>query len=470
MKILVCVKVTDGEINPFDESAIECALRLSDDVTVISMCPKSAEHALLPLTRLGAEVILISDSVYAGSDTLATSYILSEAIKKLEFDLILCGRQSVDGDTAQVGPMLSKMLNIPVITNAMSVRAENGFVSVKIRDGEEKVNPPALVTVERGYVLRFPSIFSKLGEVTSWSNADIGCDISRCGLKGSPTRVLKTFENEKGKRKCKFISFEELETLVETLKIKPSTRAERTRSDKKLKSVWAVGEEATDAAYEIADEVILIDKTTPEKIAERAKKEKPEVILWNADLWGRKNAPIAAAILNTGLCADCTELETDGERLIMYRPARGGSIIAKIICNTLPQMATVRTKTECSDIIVSAGRGVKAELDGVWAFAEKIGAQTGASRGLVDENAVSYEKQIGLTGKMVSPKIYIAIGISGAVHHICAVEGSGTVIAINPDKNARIFDYADYGIVGKFNLAEILRGDQNLNRIGKNGQ
>ena len=79
MKILVCIKVIKGEINPFDESALECALRLSNDVTVLSMCPKSAESALLPLTRLVAKVVLISDGAYVGSDTLTTSYILSKA-------------------------------------------------------------------------------------------------------------------------------------------------------------------------------------------------------------------------------------------------------------------------------------------------------------------------------------------------------------------------------------------------------
>ena len=121
MKILVCLKIVKGEINPFDESALECALQLSDDVTVVSMGPKSCEAVLKPLTRLGAKVTLISDSVYAGSDTLATAYILSAAIKKMEYDLILCGRQSIDGDTAQVGPMLSEMLDASLITNALSV-------------------------------------------------------------------------------------------------------------------------------------------------------------------------------------------------------------------------------------------------------------------------------------------------------------------------------------------------------------
>ena len=137
MKILVCLKVIKGEINPFDEAALECALRLSDDVTVLSMCPESAESVLLPLTRIGAKVVLVSDSVYAGSDTLATSYILGTAAKKIGYDLILCGRQTIDGDTAQVGPMLSVNLNTALITNAMEVEGLGTEVAAKTRLGEE---------------------------------------------------------------------------------------------------------------------------------------------------------------------------------------------------------------------------------------------------------------------------------------------------------------------------------------------
>ena len=150
MKILVCLKIVKGEINPFDESALECALQLSNDVTVVSMGPKSCEAVLKPLTRLGAKVALISDSAYAGSDTLATAYILSTAIRKMEYDLILCGRQSIDGDTAQVGPMLSHMLGASLITNALSVNANDKTVTANTRMGEETASLPAVVTVERG--------------------------------------------------------------------------------------------------------------------------------------------------------------------------------------------------------------------------------------------------------------------------------------------------------------------------------
>lgn len=450
MKILVCLKVIKGEINPFDESALECALELSSDVTVVSMGPKSCKEALLPLTRLGAKVILISDTAFAGSDTLATSYILSTAINQTEYDLILCGRQSVDGDTAQVGPMLSQKLGIPLITNAMKIFCMDGKVSAETRIGEESATLPALVTVERGYVLRFPSIFSKVGDVEIIDNTSLECDVSKCGLAGSPTRVLKTFENESGKRKCKFITMDELVPLVEELMKQERCEEKKTKDGSKLESVWVVGEEVIEKAKEIAEEVIFVEKNTPEEIAQKAINEKPDVILWNADLWGRKTAPIVASVLDTGLCADCTMLEADGDDLIMYRPAQGGNITAKIKCLTKPQMATVRTKTESSDIIISGGRGVADKMDKITELADMLNAQIGASRGLVDINKASYDKQIGLTGKTVSPKIYIAIGISGAIHHTCAIEGSSTVIAINPDKDARIFEYADYGILDSF--------------------
>ncbi len=445
MKILVCIKVIKGEINPFDMSALECALSLSNDVTVVSMGPESTASVLRPLTRIGAKVILVSDSLYAGSDTLATSYILSTAIKRIPCDLILCGRQSTDGDTAQVGPMLSQMLDIKLVTNAIDVSVENDDVCAKTRAGDERCKLPALVTVEKSYILRFPSIFSRQSEIEVWNNTVLGCDITRCGLKGSPTRVLQTFENVQGKRKCKFISFSDLFELIDNLKNIKMDHQEQQHKEK-LKSVWAIGKEVEVKAKEVAENVVLIENASPQKIAKMALEHKPEVILWNADLNGRKNAPVTAAILETGLCADCTLLEAENGTLMMYRPAQGGNVIAKIMCMTKPQMATVRTKSESSDIIVSGGRGVADNIDKLYALADKLGAEVGASRGLVDMNKAPYEMQVGLTGKTISPKIYIAIGISGAVHHTCAIEGADIVIAINTDKNARIFEYADYGI------------------------
>lgn len=445
MKIIVCVKIIKGEINPFDACALEEALRISNDVTVVSMGPPTAKDALLPLTRLGAKVIMLSDSAFAGSDTLATSYILSTALKKLEYDLILCGRQTIDGDTAQVGPCLSKMLGVNLITNALEIKVDSE-VRCKTRMGDERVPLPALVTVERINNLRFPSIFSRLGEVEIWDNAVLGCDESRIGLKGSPTRVLKVFESERGKRRCKFISKDELFSLVEHLSLENARSEKINESQVKLKKILAVGDEVLEAAHALGETVIKVCKTDVDAVIERIRKEDPDAVLWNADLWGRKNAPIAAAVLETGLCADCVNLETDGNELYMYRPASSGNIIAKIKCNTRPQMATVRTIMPGGDIVVGIGKGV-CDVEKAAAFSKKLGAELCASRAAVDAGTMPYEAQVGLTGRMICPKVYIAVGISGAVQHTCGIENAKTVIAVNTDKDARIFDFADYGIV-----------------------
>lgn len=447
MKIAVCVKVVKGELNPFDASALECALRLFSDVTVVSMCPPSAKDVLLPLTRLGAKVILVSDSIYAGSDTLATSHILKCALEKIGFDLIICGRQTIDGDTAQVGPCLSAMLNIPVITNVMETPDVGDKVKCKTRLGEEEASLPCLITVERIAELRFPSIRSKAGEVCVWDNSVVGAEIKKCGLSGSPTKVLKVFESEEKIRHCKYIEKEELIPLIKKLSEEEREEGKIEESDVKLPVVYTVGKAVEKAAEAIAEKIVPVTFDSAEKIADFLKKENAKVVLWTADLWGRRTAPIVSALLETGLCADCTALETDGEKLYMYRPAMSGDVYAKIECRTNPQMATVRCEAKSADIVVSLGKGAKESIDKIKAFAENINGELAASRGLVDTGKAPYEHQVGLTGKKVSPKVYVAIGISGAAHHTVGCEGAKYVIAVNHDKDARIFDCADYGVV-----------------------
>ena len=445
MKIIVCVKIFDGEINPFDACALKCALGTPDSqITVVSMGPQKALGAMEALSRLNVDrLVLLCDNAFAGADTLATSYALSCFIKKEAPDLVLCGRQSIDGDTAQVGPCLSQMLGYSLITNVMKYSADR----CETRFGEEDVVLPAVMTIERINNLRFPSIRSQKKPVEILTAADIGADIERCGLTGSPTRVIKAFESARGMRKCKFVSPDELGFVIKEALEKIDSEALSEVSDVKFTSVWAIGETVAQKAKEIADEVVVITETNPEAIAQKATAEKPDVILWNADLWGRKNAPICASILQTGLCADCTMLETDGENLFMYRPARGGNITAKIKCLTKPQMATVRCSEKSDEIVIAGGKGIAHTPEILTKFQQKYGGETAASRALVDMGKMPYEAQVGLTGKSISPKVYIAIGISGAVQHTCAIENAQTVIAINPDKNARIFDYADYGIV-----------------------
>ena len=485
MKIVVCVKQTaDGELNPFDASAYEAALRIADsEVILLSMGPERTGEMLLNLTRLGAkEAYHLCDPAFAGADTLATAYTLSLAIGKLRPDLVICGRQTVDGDTAQTGPSLSVMANLNLITNVMKIAEvicpeDGGEISggtrdlagsgaglcCETRDGIlHRVPYPALITVERIHHLRLPSIRSKRGVVTRWTTEDIGADPTRCGMQGSPTKVVASFANEEGKRKCKFIQAQELLVAVAAGLSKEKDRLKPVSRPKKLlPDVWIVGEDPRPYGEMVSDSVTVIDRKNfaadigndtrvfAEKFAEYVQEHNPQVILWGSDAWSKAVAPQVAAILQTGLCADCTALETDGETLFMYRPAFSGNIIAKIVCGTTPVMATVRTvDKESADVICSIGRGARDAVGQIEEFANSMNWELAASRGAVDGEFQPYHRQVGITGKSVSPAVYLAVGISGAVHHIAGMKQSGTVIAINPDPKAPIFEYADYGVIG----------------------
>lgn len=453
MKIVVCIRQgRSGEMSPFEASAYESALRINGaEVILLSMGVPSASDYLKGLTRLGAKkAILLSDPKFAGADTLATAYALSKAIRKIAPDYVFCGRQTMEGDTGQTGPMLSELLGYTLVTEVMAVDSIDSTVSCKTRrEGSRTAKAPALLTLERICDLRLPSLFSKIGEVEIWNASDIGADAERCGLKGSPTRVIETFENQSGKRKCTFLEKGELYSTIEKVLANGHSKALTTiECNTGLKKVWCVGEKPLSFAGLVSDDITVIDLTDEDGIAQRIAEEKPNAVLWATDSESKRIAGRVAARLGLGLCADCTNIETDGEILYMIRPALSGKVIAKIKSLTLPAMATVRTEDDTKNrIVVSFGYGGKDSIDKIKAFAEKLGADMGSSRKVVDQGLIAYDTQIGLTGKVVAPEIYIAIGISGAVQHLAGMQNSGTVIAINTDKKADIFEYADYGFV-----------------------
>jgi len=453
MRVVVCVrKSVSGEINPFDACAYEAALRIKGaEVTLLSMAPANCEDFMKKLTRLGAvKAILLSDPAFAGADTLATSYTLSLAVQKLSPDLVICGRQTVDGDTGQVGPELATLCDFELITRAMSVEAGEEKVTCAKRNGESvSAKYPALITVERINTLRRPSIRSKEAPVEIWSADELGADKNRCGLKGSPTKVIKSFENDRNFRRCKFIAKDEIKEVLGALSSEEKTVTQCDTIDRPmLKNVWVVGEPALKMARTVSDDIRLIDFDTPQNLARLIEQNKPYAVIFGSDAHSKEIAPQVAALLKTGLCADCTTLETDGSELFMYRPAFSGNIIAKIRCVTAPVMATVRTESEeMKNLVFGIGMGAVGDLDKVLAAADALKADVAASRVVVDKGILPYEKQVGLTGITISPKIYVALGISGAVHHVAGISAAKTVIAVNCDKNAPIFDFADYGIV-----------------------
>ena len=448
MKIVCSVKVLpSGELNPFDAAAYEAALRVEEaEVTLLSMGRENTRDLLSKLTRLGAKrAILLTDPGFAGADSLATAYALSEAIKKLSPDLILCGRQSIDGDTAQVGPEMAEMLSLPLATCVYSFSFEGTAVKAQKAKSELTLPLPALLTLERSYELRLPSIFSRPGEVETWSLASLGADPARCGTAGSRTRVLSTEEKTGGRRDCHFISPADFPQTLAALLRKETVTAEQTLQ-KKLPFTRAVGETAAELAKAYFEEVETLDLLSPSLLAEKiAEKEAP--VLFASDAWGRENAPRVAAILSLGLCADCTSIEERLGNPVFVRPAFGESKIARVRCLSPIPMATMRPRSPTGDLIVSLGRGASASIARGKAFAARYGAELASSRGLVDDGKMPYSLQVGMTGRVVSPKVYIALGISGAVHHLAGMENAGSIVAVNPDKKAPIFGYADIGIL-----------------------
>ncbi len=228
MKIIVCIKqvpntteikidpVTntlkrDGVpsiINPDDKAAVEAALQLKEQcgaqVTVISMGPPQAEKALREALAMGAdEAFLITDRAFGGSDTLATSTIIAAAIRKLGADVVFCGRQAIDGDTAQVGPQIAEHLDIPQITYAadLSYNKETGTITVK-RQFEDRyqmleVSGLCLITMlstmnSPRYMNMWDIVSQDEKEVGKITFADLDLDKARIGLTGSPTKVKST--------------------------------------------------------------------------------------------------------------------------------------------------------------------------------------------------------------------------------------------------------------------------------------
>ena len=260
-------------------------------------------------------------------------------------------------------------------------------------------------------------------------------------------------------------------------------------------------EKAKELIYYGADKVFLYDHPVLKEfdllnykhnLVKLIREVKPEIFLFGATRLGRSLGPRVAAALGTGLTADCIGLDTDEDgNLIQIRPAFTGSILAQMKTATRPQMSTVRYKvmqekardlnrrgeiikrdvelvpslltikkqerlsevniaiTE-ADVIVSGGRGLKkAEDFGILAdLAELLGGVVGSSRPLVDDGWIVREHQVGFSGNMVKPKLYVACGISGSPQHLAGMRGSDVIVAINTDPSAPIFRVADYGIVG----------------------
>ncbi|SFR57451.1 FAD-binding protein [Anaeromicropila populeti] len=571
----VCTRITEdntidrsskGVINPNDLFAIESALRLKEKnecrITVLSMGAQNSTAMLKKVLALGVdEAVLVSDTVFRGSDTYATAAILKRAIEYLNgFDVIICGNQTADGSTAQVPAELAALMNIDYATNAYSCQVSDGYLScdcyMKSFIKNEKLTLPCVVSIAKdANVPRLASpegiLASRSKEIRVITNEDLAINQELCGLKGSLTKVEKCVPMANSiKRKEENISLQQYSGILQTLE-QDSTKITNKDSNvlaetilmepNNRKTVMVLCEfvedniceesiEVLNQACELAQKlatnlsVITINKysktkkdwfsaygvtrayplnvdnmqaasyrSLAEAVLMAAAKEEPQILLMAGTVLGRGVAPYVAAKLKSGLTADCIELDiqVDTGYLIQTRPAFGGQLCAVILAkDSSVQMATTKPNTygkqyvvkgintgivedyqdlviqQCEaekiekeqirfnqKVIIGVGKGIgsKEKCEMVKEYCKSKGYGFCITREVVDSGWGNYQYQVGLTGKIIAPDIYIALGISGASEHKVGIQRSKTIIAVNIKEKEAMMREADYYIVEDVN-------------------
>ena len=591
MKIAVCMKQVpvlsriefdyekktiqrDGvplEMNVFDLIALGRAIELKEEiggeVTAITMGPPQAKEVLAHALAVGADRgVIISDPVMAGSDTLATSRTLALALKDGGFDLILCGRNSTDAETGQVGPELAEILGVPHVSRArrMDYRPDSNSVVVEREtdEGHEilEMTLPALVTATEGlseerYARRRMLMEARERPVEEITAGQLSDDTSVFGAEGSPTWVedIRLLEPQ---RLGVVIEDADPQTaaqaVAEGLRNRPAPVEDAAPPEATWEryppgegeSLWVVAERSAEGlrratlenlgkarmlAKELRGRVVaaLVEDFTSEEIvslhrygadevvdlhhpkfghptspltasifARALQDYDPYAVLFSSTANGRDLASRVAARLSLGLTGDCIDLELDEEeRLVQLKPALGGNVVAPILSKTKPYLVTLRPglltpvapeedpdcevgapdydvggpdqlrllesrveedagglELERADIVIGVGMGIGGpeSLPGIRQAAEKLGASIAATRSVTDMGWLPKQLQVGLTGRAIAPRLYIAVGIRGDFNHVVGIQKAGTVVGINTTRRHPIFQAADYCILGSW--------------------
>jgi len=561
------------EVSSFDIRALLKAVELRErhggEVTVLTMGPPQARKALEHCLALGADrAIHLMDAAFRGSDTLATARALAMAIRRLPHDLILCGRNSTDAETGQVGPEVAELLDIPQVTGVRQIEVDPAAALLRVEretdTGYETVETslPALVTAAEDLAPeRFPTRAereqAKAKPIEEVKASDLASDFSLLGVDGSPTWVagIESVETPREQRMIQEASLgASVDALVNTLLERGLFGRWTSASDgeddvtappgRPDKAVWVVGEilsgeirpvtlellgKAVELAAEIeglaaallmggrleahaqtlgaygadtiylAEDPSLIPYTTERHAAvltQAIRELHPAAVLLPSTAYGRDLAPRVAARLQLGLTGDCIDLALDGDgRLLQYKPAFGGNIVAPILSKTSPAMATVRpgmlkkrrpewsrqarveripvtavgagrtrviaehadpaaqsVELDTAEVVVGVGKGIEGpeNLPVIQELARVLGAPLATTRDVTDEGWLPKQIQVGLTGRAIAPRLYFAIGIRGASEHVVGIRRAGLVVAINSDPKAKIFQAADYGLLGDY--------------------
>ncbi len=562
------------EVSAFDIRAVVKAVELKrahgGEVVVFTMGPPQARAALIECLALGADRALhLCDRAFAGADTLATARAVALALGRESFDLILCGRQSVDAETGQVGPELAELLDLPQITGArtlaVDLRARAVTAERETDAGFETITAPLPVLVTAAEDLapeRFPSKAEREAAAAKSCievhAADLTADVSQFGFSGSPTQVAGLHPVETT-RLARVIEGDTIDAaaaqlsriLVEEHGVFGRWKVREQRSIAELspspqrsgsREVWVLAETlggsvrpvvlellgkatalarvlrgrvsavllgnagreplATLAAHG-ADRVLLADdpglarfstEVHAAVLVEAIRSLRPGIILLPATSMGRDLAPRVAARLHLGLTGDCIDIGIDAQgRLLQYKPAFGGSVVAPIVSRTRPEMATVRpgmlplpapdparpvvvdpltvpslepraqviaqrvgaetaVELDGADIVIGVGKGLGRweQVATIQPLAQLLGAPLCTTRDVTDAGWLPKQYQVGLTGRAIAPRLYFAIAIRGAFEHVVGVRRAGLIVAINKSAKAPIFKAADYGIVGDY--------------------
>jgi electron transfer flavoprotein alpha subunit len=564
-----------SEVSAFDIRALVKAVELKaahgGEVVAVTMGPPQAREALSECLALGADRALhLCDRAFAGSDTLATARALALALRRESFDLVLCGRNSVDAETGQVGPEVAELLDWPQITGARTLSVDPAGQHVTAEretdDGFETVTAPlpALVTAAEDLAPeRFPSKAEREAAKTkpcaACRAADLSHDLSQFGTAGSPTWVagLHRVETARLGRSVAAASVDAaagqlVRILIDdhgmfgTWKVheQPAIATLAASSHRTGPcDIWVLAEvlggnlrpvvfellgKATALAAATggrvgavllghaveshaatlgeygADSVWLADdprlgayhtEAHAAVLAAAIESRKPGIVLIPATTMGRDLAPRVAARLQLGLTGDCVDIGLDSEgRLLQYKPAFGGSVVAPILSRTIPAMATVRpgmlavptpdpsrraalerlsldgvgaprtgiverraeaetaAELDRAEVVVGVGKGIgdRENLQRIEPLRRLLGAALCTTRDVTDEGWLPKQYQVGLTGRAIAPKLYLAVGIRGAFEHMVGVRRAGLIVAINKNAKAPVFKNADYGIVGDY--------------------
>ena len=526
---------------------VELAQKTGGSCTVISLGPPAAEDVVRWGVAGGAQRgLLISDPAFAGSDTLATARALAAALtKEGPFDLILVGKNSVDADTGQVGPELAELLGYPFASAVRTLDLADDVLRLGCEYddawGEVEITLPAvLATAERlcAPVRAEPEDRAAVApeKLARLRAADLGA--GPWGQAGSPTWVgeTKLLEVKRTRQMLQGSLPEQIAQAVSILTARgalvtttqtagesvapavthPSETVlvlmepERAGSARELlgaasqiaariaAQVVAMQAEATSTSTpeELstwgADRLVLLQQAAVAEdvaqcVADWSRTHGPWCILAPSTSWGREVASRVAARLGAGLTGDAIRLEVDENKLVSWKPAFGGRLIAAIRATSPIQMVTVRPgvlprltpraptrlpvdvrtasprarlrlvsrqQTDQLDAlalatrVVGVGVGIPPERYGeLDPLLRVLKAELATTRKVTDQGWLPHSRQVGITGRSIAPNLYLALAIGGRFNHMCGIQAAGTIVAINSDAKAPIFAEADIGIV-----------------------